>query len=418
MLKSPPFICVVALLLRVVLLAALGTYHKDSVEDHIQFGYETGRVARSIVQGQGISSPFMRPTGPTGVMMPLLPYLLAGVFKLFGVYTDASGFAILCLSSLFSALTCWAIVRIGELTFAPAVALISAWVWALHPVAIFISIVRIWETTLGTLLLTLALYMTLRLQNGARAPAWTGFGLLCGLTVLTNPSAAAVLPLWGAWLWRRLSKRHVRAFAPLALAALAFLVCVSPWFIRNYRVFHRLVPFRTNFGLELQIGNNPWALGGPDYDLHPIHNPQEFARYQQMGELAYIAGKKREAYDFIAGHKPKFAWLTLARIVFFWTFLWEVRGPGVLALLAAGGALVGFGLQTFLAFLGLGLAFRAGNDAAWPFAALFAVFPLVYYITFAQLRFRHPLEPAMVLLCVYAVRGIFRSRGGAQELAK
>src|SRR5262245_65992864 len=47
--------------------------------DYFSFGWENGRVARSIVSGQGFSSPMVLPTGPTAIVPPLYPFLLAGV---------------------------------------------------------------------------------------------------------------------------------------------------------------------------------------------------------------------------------------------------------------------------------------------------------------------------------------------------
>jgi hypothetical protein len=120
-----------------------------------------------------------------------------------------------------------------------------------------------------------------------------------------------------------------------------------------------------------------------------------------------MAAKKREAFQFIASHPDTFVRLTLTRIAFWWTFIWQIPGGTRLGEFAAALGFFGFGMQSFLAFLGLALAFRSGKSVALPFAALFLFFPLVYYITFAQLRFRHPIEPVMVVLCVYALRKAF-----------
>ena len=54
------------------------------------FGWEMGWTARSIFLGQGFSSPYQQLTGPTALVPPLYPYLLAGIFKLFGLYTAQS----------------------------------------------------------------------------------------------------------------------------------------------------------------------------------------------------------------------------------------------------------------------------------------------------------------------------------------
>jgi hypothetical protein len=60
-------------------------------------------------------------------------------------------------------------------------------------------------------------------------------------------------------------------------------------------------------------------------------------------------------------------------------------------------------LVSVLAFVGLFLAFRNGNPAVPLFAITLIVFPLVYYVTHPTPRYRHPIEPAMVLLAAYAI---------------
>jgi hypothetical protein len=65
-----------------------------------------GWIARSLALGHWFSSPSFPSTGPTALVPPLFPYLLASVFRTFGLYTAKSAFVILSLDSLLSALTC------------------------------------------------------------------------------------------------------------------------------------------------------------------------------------------------------------------------------------------------------------------------------------------------------------------------
>jgi hypothetical protein len=66
--------------------------------DHAAFGAEMGWVARSIASGRGFSSPFFPSTGPTALMPPFFPYLLACVFRVCGVYTATAAFG--CCQSI------------------------------------------------------------------------------------------------------------------------------------------------------------------------------------------------------------------------------------------------------------------------------------------------------------------------------
>jgi hypothetical protein len=127
-------IVVVALALR--LLTVVFTYHEqlDPRRDHWAFGWETGRVARSIALGEGFANPLFEKTGPTAWMTPVYPYIVAGVFKIFGIYTATSAIILLSLNGLCSALTCVPVFLIARETLSRKAAVWAAWGWAVfHP---------------------------------------------------------------------------------------------------------------------------------------------------------------------------------------------------------------------------------------------------------------------------------------------
>jgi hypothetical protein len=68
---------------------------------NFSFGWEMGRIGRSLAQGQGFSNPFSATTGPTAWEPPLYPFLIAGVFQLFGIYTHASAIVLLASTAYF-----------------------------------------------------------------------------------------------------------------------------------------------------------------------------------------------------------------------------------------------------------------------------------------------------------------------------
>src|ERR1039457_3917687 len=101
--------------------------------------WEAGRIVRALLTGYGYSDPFANAflphTGPTAWLPPLYPLLLAGIFRLFGVYTHASAWVLFTLQSAFSAATALATYQIAARCFSRRVALWSAWIWALYPAA-------------------------------------------------------------------------------------------------------------------------------------------------------------------------------------------------------------------------------------------------------------------------------------------
>jgi len=86
---------ILSFLLQVALIGLLRQYRTRPIEDHFAFGWEMGRVARSIALGEGFSNPYDANTGPTAWEPPIYPYLMGAVFKLFGIYTYASAWVLL-----------------------------------------------------------------------------------------------------------------------------------------------------------------------------------------------------------------------------------------------------------------------------------------------------------------------------------
>ena len=155
----------VALLLRLLVMSFLYTERTDPYRDHWRLGGEAGRIGRSIAQGEGFSNPLFGRTGPTAWLSPVYPYLLAALFKIFGIYSNASAIAALALNCLFSALTCIPIYFIAKKQFGVATAAWAGWLWAFFPYAIFFSADFIWVTTLTTLLMTLVFLSSLYLEE-------------------------------------------------------------------------------------------------------------------------------------------------------------------------------------------------------------------------------------------------------------
>src|SRR5258706_11184464 len=61
----------VALIVRLLYITLAHTYRIRLFQDHFQFGWEVGRIARAVATGYGYSDPFTRHTGPTSWCPPL-----------------------------------------------------------------------------------------------------------------------------------------------------------------------------------------------------------------------------------------------------------------------------------------------------------------------------------------------------------
>ena len=414
--RAPWMVFWVALAVRVGYMTLAHTYRIRPYDGHFQFGWEMGRIARALVTGYGFADPFRGHTGPTAWVGPLYPLLLAGVFKIFGLYTLKSAWVILTINCICSALTACAIWEIGARCFNLGVAKWSAWIWALYPAAAQYAVRWVWEMSLTTLLFVWVLVLALRMRGiGEEAPAgqeamskrrWVAFGLLWGAIGLSNPTLLIFLPVCGIWVlagaenWRRQA-------GSVLLSTLAFSACLAPWMVRNYMAFGHFVPMRGNFGAEFYLGNGPGSTGLlMEYD-QPMQAPDQLRLYAEMGEIAYAEMRGRAAMEVVRAGPRHFAGDVLKRVFFFWG---AVPHPTDDAPWVEYGRNLNFVFTSVCGLLGLVLALRRRTPAAGLFAWAFLLLPLVYYFVTVHARFRHPLEPLMAVLGVYLFQSAERRK--------
>jgi 4-amino-4-deoxy-L-arabinose transferase-like glycosyltransferase len=394
-----------AFALRLIVVGFLVGDQLGPDRDHWVFGWETGRIARSLASGYGFGSPLFGWTGPTAWMGPIYPSLLALVFAIFGIYTKASAYAILSLNSLFAAVTCLPLYSVGRRVFASSTAVVGCWIWALFPYSFAFSADIVWNTSLNALLLTLAVAITLRLEREFGGGLWLLWGAVWAFAGLTEPTLLTCLPVATIWLVFRLRWRGAWAFLVrrFAAAAITFVLLVVPWGIRNYQVFHQLIPLRSNFWLVLYQGNTADTFDlYPDW-ANPPHSHEEMAEYAEKGEVAYMAHKRRQAIANICSNPVRFVVTTLRRILFTWTGYWNLSREYLRVEPFAWANIVMTTLLSASAGLGLFLAWPKSQNVRALFVGLFLSFPAIYYITHPSMAYRHPLDPFLLLYAAYGL---------------
>ena len=328
-------------MLRVACIVIGHTYRVRVIGDHFDFGFEGGRIARSLVEGHGYANPFNGVSGPTAWIPPLYPLLLALSFKLFGVYTNAAAFFVMTVDSLFSALIAPAVYEIAARCFdangiarrastkvAP-VALWAGWLWALYPAALQFAVHWLWDTSLSAFLFAWTVVLALRLRGTgeeerdgeAQWGRWAAFGALWGLVALSNASILIGLPAMGLWvIWPKLRALQLaRVWAGPLVAVIALAAVMMPWWLRNERTLHAFVATRSNFGAELYESTLPSHDGypwGPTLPMWP--GDPKFQLYVHMGELPYSAMRKQQAVERIRENPKQIAKWTVDRFLFFW----------------------------------------------------------------------------------------------------
>lgn len=388
----------ISLALQLTAMTVLRTYKFRSTDNNFNFGWEMGRIGQALAQGEGFSSPYGGHTGPSVWEPPLYPYLIGGVFKLFGVYSHTSAWMLLALNSVFAALTCIPIFLMARETMGEKVAVWSAWVWVLLPYEIYWSIRWVWDTTLSPLLLGFIFLVSLRLAKKADGRRWwIVLGALWGMTALTNPSFLSFAPFCLLWIWHRRRARRCVSVGGIAWAIAVMAVCMAPWLVRNYATFGEFVFIRGDFGQQLRLGNGPGADGMLMGYLQPNLNAYEMDRFSRMGELRYAEERKREALEFIREDPGRFVAISAKRFVYYWA---GYPKPGEGPLLAALRNSL-FLASSILTLWGLVLAIRKKKPGAGLFALLVISYPTAYYVVFPHARYRHPIEPELMILAVF-----------------
>jgi 4-amino-4-deoxy-L-arabinose transferase-like glycosyltransferase len=410
--RSVWFIVLVALVLRLAVITLGHTYRITPRRDHFQFGWEMGRLARSIAQGHGFSSPTDLDSGPSAWTAPVYPYILAAVFKLFGIYTPAAAWVILTFNSVFAALTCWTIFIVSDRINGNAVARWSAWTWAVFPYLIYWPVRVVWEASFSTFLLTLALWLAIRITDSGQPKTrdWLVFGLLWGAIALTNTALIILLPFFLGWMIFELPAVSQR-LRGAAICLGAFVLCLVPWTVRNYQAFGRFILIRDNLPLELYEANNNLSSGLWTRGEHPGNDPATMRRFQELGEIRFMDEEKRELQEFVGEHPERVLLFTLERVWYFWA------APPQATVVAGYDFRIARHAQFFLAalfaFAGLVLTFRRRNRYRWLLAPFLLIYPLPYYLVNPFPRYKHPIEPVMLILIVYVIWEAGKMRVGS-----
>lgn len=337
--------------------------------------YETVRVALSLAHHNTFADPFLLPTGATAHVAPAFPFLLSVLYRIFG-----DGLA----GDTAKRVTECAVSSLGY-ALLPAIARACGWreavgigagLWgAVIPLDRYEEISGNFESSWAALLLMLLVWAA----AARRTPYWAGVMLLFAPALAPVLAVLALARRW--WL-------------PLAISVLL----VMPWTLRNHAKLGSWIWIRDNLGLELSLSNRDGVTPSMRENIrlgyhgasHPSHSMQELDRVQYYGEALYNQRRLRMALTWIAGHPGKFAALTLARARWFWF-------PSLY-----------FSAMVLLAFYGI---WRAPN--AWIFAAVWLVFPLMYYLIQYDARYRHPMDWTLLLA---AANGIERLRLYAKAL--
>ncbi len=375
-----------------------------NANDNRHLGAEYFNIARSLAKGQGFSSPFPETTEPTAWMPPILPGILAALLWACDGDRDAVMVVVVFLQTsvlagtglLVLALAVRATRRLGAI--ATTTVFFTFLLCNFH--LCFQNTHDCWLVMFGIDVLVAWLCWFAPLDGGKAAVGW---GLVGGLCALITPVLGFA---WGASSLVLALRR--RAWRRLALAALAAGLAIAPWTIRNFVVFGRLIPVKSNAAYELyqsQCLQPTGLLHGTTFASHPYGSgTRERREYRTLGEMAFLDRKREQFWQSVGADPLDF--LDRAACRFLGATLWyepmdparEARHPWSLWYSR---------LTHPLPFLGLLVLVVTGvlqplGRPQWVAIGVYLLYLLPYAAISYYERYALPLLGAKVLLVLFA----------------
>jgi hypothetical protein len=327
---------------------------------------------------------------------PLYLYFVGVPFALFGTLE-----AVKYAQCFVGALLVPALGLIGRRAFGDRAALLAAAMAGFYPELIWFAS-HFWAETVFTVLLWWAMERLIAADARGSAAVAAASGLLWGLSILTRETVLYFLPFAALWLaWRRAGGAR-RAGWLLAVAALVVL----PWTVRNFVVFHALVPVSTSGALNLWQGNTRLSRQEVYEEYWAVH-----------GRIQKYEHARRRAIEAILERQPLWIFEKLRDEV---PAFWAAHGQPIVHLergaygavaRAPAYAAVAIVLLPYLAVLVLfvaGVATLPRGRAPLLVLAFLVFYLLLHVAAHGYPRYRLPAMPAVFLV---AAQGLAAWRG-------
>ncbi len=333
--------------------------------------------------------------GPTAFDGPGYAFFLVPFLKWFGELRMPGAVAV--AQAVLSILTAWMIGQITyRITGRICAARIALFWWCLYPFAVFYSAYLLSET-LYTAFVVASIWCAYFFVRHLGPRSAIALGVVLGLTSLTRPTINGAIPfLFLAILAARWDERR-KALKGLVLAGVALSLVLSPWIIRNYVVFGKILPGSTQVGRMLFLANNPDNETGGVLIPRDANPPD---RRPDESELEYNNRLGKLAKEFIRENPGQFLKLVGMRFYQFWrlTPMYETFSS------------VLTNTVCFLSFLPL---FVGALYGMWllrhrfrillPILAVVLSTYAIHLVFGVSLRYRFPIESLLVPPAAYAV---------------
>ena len=393
-------IFVIALILRIgfIIFYEHGKMLQNEYYADDEYSYD--QIATNFLKGGG----FVTDDGYYARRAPVYPLFLATIYFIFGHSFVAARFT----QAIIGALSCIIIYLIAKELFEGNSGLIAAFITAVYYPFILQPAYLLTEV-LFTFNLALSIFFFLRYYARKRIFLLFAASIIFGIASLCRAVIFPFALFISAWLFIVYWPGKKIAIKASAIFCLAIIIMVLPWTLRNFRIYHAFIPITIESGRLLYLGNNPRAIGGiggwvrNDVDLfYPmdISNPHSLEADRIMLKRAlHFMAKNPERTIFLMGKKFINMWRP-----------YYVDAKRI--------SKVAMGLPyiviIILGILGIVLGFKA-----WPktlfLCAIIVYVALIHMVTIAEIRYRYPVMPFLIIFASHALVRLSERRTNFQK---
>ncbi|MBK6765279.1 MAG: glycosyltransferase family 39 protein [bacterium] len=348
-----------------------------------------------------LSGDFSYQGKPTAYRDMLMPLLTAGVQKI----SSGDFKLVFYVQLVLSLLTGLLLYLVALKRFAENTAYLVMTVWMLYPAAAVFGALLLTET-LFTFLWVLAIWLHDRLdEHGYEMREALLLGVVLGLLCLTRAAGAILLAtvFFYVFVIRYETPFAERARA-VSLVLIGALIVMVPWMTRNQLTMERFA-LNTNGGINLLIGNNPYANGGYLFD----ERVQGLIPHEARTEAQRDVAASSTAWDYGLGNIRKTVSMWPTKFAYLWStdmamlaHFAPVRGAQSLAEtlhMQPLGALILMAIPfAVLVLLGLSGFYLVKKFPARGFFILQLSFAaLAAFASYGLPRYHFPLMPAVII---------------------
>lgn len=218
---------------------------------------------------------------PTAMNMPGYPLFLAAIYRIFGINELAGQLG----NAFLNSLNCLLLYFIGK-RVSESLGKISSLMLAIYPTHILISSYLCTDVLFTTTFLITVLYFSGFMEDDFTRTGRIAAGiLLVGLSLYVRPVMLFFFIPFIYFLRRRGRLLYLVIGKYLLLYAGIIGLLLAPWWYRNYRVFHRFIPYTTqiDYAILTQAVHVEGMRVGAELSQDGLSELEQVRRMREMG---------------------------------------------------------------------------------------------------------------------------------------